>query len=52
MKDSSDPLVVKASFYPLQYLVEQIGGDLVSVDSLTPPGTDAHSLELSPKTVS
>lgn len=52
MKDSSGPLVVKASFYPLQYLVEQIGGDLVSVDSLTPPGTDAHSLELSPKTVS
>ncbi|WP_230205953.1 metal ABC transporter substrate-binding protein [Actinomyces urinae] len=52
MKDSSDPLVVKASFYPLQYLVEQIGEDLVSVDSLTPPGTDAHSLDLSPKTVS
>lgn len=52
MKESGDPLVVKASFYPLQYLVEQIGGDLVSVDSLTPPGTDAHSLELSPKTVS
>ncbi|WP_070664078.1 metal ABC transporter substrate-binding protein [Actinomyces sp. HMSC065F11] len=52
MKERGDPLVVKASFYPLQYLVEQIGGDLVSVDSLTPPGTDAHSLELSPKTVS
>ncbi|WP_297554325.1 metal ABC transporter substrate-binding protein [uncultured Actinomyces sp.] len=52
MKDSGDALVVKASFYPLQYLVEQIGGDLVSVDSLTPPGTDAHSLELSPKTIS
>ncbi|MDO5719187.1 MAG: metal ABC transporter substrate-binding protein [Actinomycetaceae bacterium] len=44
-------LSVKASFYPLQYLVEEIGGDHVSVDSLTPPGTDAHSLELSPKTV-
>ncbi|MDO5729979.1 MAG: metal ABC transporter substrate-binding protein, partial [Actinomycetaceae bacterium] len=45
-------LTVKASFYPLQYLVEEIGGENVTVDSLTPPGTDAHSLELSPKMVS
>lgn len=44
-------LNVKTSFYPLQYLAEQIGGDQVQVESLTPPGTDAHSLELSPKSV-
>lgn len=47
-----DALSVKASFYPLQYLVEEIGAEKVSVESLTPPGTDAHSLELSPKVVS
>ncbi|MDO5048907.1 MAG: metal ABC transporter substrate-binding protein [Actinomycetaceae bacterium] len=47
----SGALDVKASFYPLQYLVEQVGADKVSVDSLTPPGADAHSLELSPKGV-
>ena len=36
-----------ASFYPLQYLTEKIGGDLVSVESLTPPGAEPHDLELS-----
>ena len=46
-----DALTVKASFYPLEFLVDEIGGDKVSVESLTPPGTDAHSLELSPKVV-
>ncbi|MDO5033950.1 MAG: zinc ABC transporter substrate-binding protein [Actinomycetaceae bacterium] len=49
--EAGDKLVVKASFYPLQYLVEEIGQDKVAVASLTPPGTDAHALELSPKTV-
>lgn len=48
---AKDTLQIKSSFYPLQYLTEQIGGEHVKVDSLTPPGTDAHSLELSPKTV-
>ena len=38
---------VMASFYPLQYLTEKIGGDLVSVESLTPPGAEPHDLELS-----
>lgn len=49
---NADALQVKASFYPLQYLVERIGTSHVEVESLTPPGTDAHALELSPKTVS
>ena len=38
---------VMASFYPLQYLTEKIGGDLVDVESLTPPGAEPHDLELS-----
>ncbi len=42
-------LNVVASFYPMQYLAEQIGGDHVSVDSLTKPGVEPHDLELSPK---
>ena len=45
------PLKVMASFYPLQYVTEQVGGDLVQVDSLTPPGTEPHDLELSPASV-
>ena len=44
-------LTVMASFYPLQYLAEQIGGEHVSVTSLTPDGAEPHDLELSPKMV-
>jgi zinc transport system substrate-binding protein len=42
---------VLASFYPLQYVTEQIGGDLVTVDNLTPPAAEPHDLELSPAQV-
>lgn len=42
---------VLASFYPLQYVAEQVGGDLVTVTSLTPPGAEPHDLELSPSQV-
>lgn len=48
---SGDGVAVLASFYPLQYVVEQVGGDLVDVTSLTPPGTEPHDLELSPRQV-
>lgn len=41
-------LHVLASFYPLQFITEQIGGDLVDVTSLTPQGAEPHDLELSP----
>lgn len=42
-------LQVVTSFYPLQYVAEQIGGDNVEITDLTPAGGDAHDLELSPK---
>lgn len=41
-------LQVLASFYPLQFVAEQVGGDLVDVENLTPPAADPHDLELSP----
>lgn len=44
-------LTVYASFYPLQYLAEQVGSDMVTVESLTPPGAEPHDLELSPAKV-
>ena len=47
----SSALTVMASFYPLQYVTEQVGGNLVTVESLTPPGTEPHDLELSPASV-
>ncbi|AXI77488.1 metal ABC transporter substrate-binding protein [Peterkaempfera bronchialis] len=44
-------LGVVASFYPLEYLAEQIGGSHVAVTDLTSPGVEPHDLELSPKQV-
>ena len=44
-------LDVVASFYPLQFLTEQIGGDHVAVSSLTKPGVEPHDLELSAKQI-
>ena len=48
---SDDGISVLASFYPLQYIAQQVGGDHVSVSSLTPPGAEPHDLELSPSQV-
>ena len=44
-------LNVVVAFYPLQYVVEQVGGDQVSVTNLTKPGVDPHDLELTGKQV-
>jgi zinc transport system substrate-binding protein len=38
-----------ASFYPMQYLAEQIGGSHVNVTNLTQPGQEPHDLEISAK---
>jgi zinc transport system substrate-binding protein len=46
---NGDKLKVVASFYPMQYLAEQIGGDHVSVSTLTEPGVEPHDLELKPR---
>ncbi|MET7341766.1 metal ABC transporter substrate-binding protein [Streptomyces sp. NPDC005547] len=46
---SGDRLDVVASFYPMQFLAERIGGDHVSVSTLTKPGVEPHDLELSPR---
>jgi len=42
---------VLASFYPLLYVSQQVGGDLVHVTSLSPPGAEPHDVELSPRQV-
>ncbi|WP_353942460.1 metal ABC transporter substrate-binding protein [Streptomyces sp. HUAS MG91] len=46
---SGGKLDVVASFYPMQYLAEQIGGDHVAVTNLTEPGQEPHDLEVSAK---
>lgn len=47
----ADPLQVVASFYPLQWMAQQVGGDRVEVTSLTKPGAEPHDLELTPRDV-
>ncbi|MFS8199622.1 metal ABC transporter substrate-binding protein [Streptomyces sp. CWNU-52B] len=47
--DGGGKLDVVASFYPLQFLAEQIGKDHVSVSTLTEPGQEPHDLEISAK---
>jgi zinc transport system substrate-binding protein len=47
----SDSLEVVAAFYPLEEAVSRVGGDLVEVTGLTPPGGGPHDLELTPRDV-
>ncbi|GGT17934.1 zinc ABC transporter substrate-binding protein [Streptomyces kurssanovii] len=47
--DGDGRLKVSASFYPMQYLAEQIGGANVTVTPLTKPGVEPHDLELKPR---
>jgi zinc transport system substrate-binding protein len=41
-----DGVRVATGFYPLQFVAERVGGDLVTVDNLTVPGKEPHDLEL------
>lgn len=42
-------LKVTASFYPMEFLAEQIGGEHVAVTGLTKPGVEPHDLTLTAK---
>ncbi len=44
---SSKGHTVVASFYPLAFAAEEIGGPGIDVRNLTPPGVEPHDLELS-----
>ena len=43
---AGEQVTVAAGFYPIEFVVGRIGGDRVAVEGLTPPGADAHDLEL------
>lgn len=48
-KDSqtnADTMLVAAALYPLAEIVDSVGGTHVKVMNLTPPGSDAHGVEL------
>ena len=44
-------VTVLAGFYPLEWTAARVGGERVSVSSLTPAGAEAHDLELAPRDV-
>jgi zinc transport system substrate-binding protein len=44
-------LSVVTAFYPLQFVSERIGGDVVSVSTLTKPGAEPHDVELTARQV-
>jgi zinc transport system substrate-binding protein len=48
--DGGGPAVV-AGFYPLEWTAQRVGGERLEVSSLTPPGAEAHDLELAPRDV-
>lgn len=41
-------LVISAAFYPLEYVSQAVGGDLVEVRAVVQPGVEPHDFELSP----
>lgn len=50
-RDGTGLLRVVATFYPLAYAAEQVGGPRVRVTNLTPAGVDPHDLDLTPRQV-
>lgn len=48
---ADDELNVVASFYPLQWVTQQVVGRATTVHSLTKPGAEPHDIELSPREV-
>ena len=50
-EEDDGTLQVVAGFYPLEWTAARVGGDRVDVISLTPPGAEAHDVELTPQDV-
>src|ERR687884_1089498 len=44
-------LLVVTSVYPLEFVAERVGGNLVDVVDLARPGAEPHELELRPRDV-
>jgi zinc transport system substrate-binding protein len=47
----SGKVAVVAGFYPLAEAATKVGGTLVEVQNLTPPGVEPHDLELAPQQI-
>lgn len=49
--NKDDKLTIFTTIYPLQYFTSRIGRDLVNTENIVPPGSDAHSVEITTKTM-
>lgn len=49
--DGATRLSAAVAFYPFEFVVDRVGGDLVQVENLTTPGAEAHDVELTPRQV-
>ncbi len=47
----NDKLTIFTTIYPIQFFTESIGGEHVVTESVVPPGSDAHSIEIKTKTM-
>jgi zinc transport system substrate-binding protein len=45
---TGEVVAVQAAFYPLEFLANEIGGNLVQVTALTAAGAEPHDMELTP----
>jgi zinc transport system substrate-binding protein len=48
---TDDTLQIYTTIFPLQDFTKKIGGEHVQVESVIPPGADAHTFEPTPKTM-
>ena len=44
-EDTAGVPQVAAAFYPLEFVVDRVGGDFVDIEALTTPGSEPHDLE-------
>ncbi|MFD2639801.1 metal ABC transporter solute-binding protein, Zn/Mn family [Piscibacillus salipiscarius] len=50
-EDQTEHHKIVTSIYPIEYIVSEIGVDVVTVETVVPSGADAHSYEPSTKTM-
>lgn len=50
-KGATTAVSVAVALYPIEEIVRRVGGDMVEVIALTPPGANSHDVEVSGKTL-
>ncbi|MBI2410808.1 MAG: zinc ABC transporter substrate-binding protein [Candidatus Kerfeldbacteria bacterium] len=48
---AGDTVIISATFYPLAHFAQHVGGDLVSVHTIVPAGSEPHDFEPSPRDI-